>query len=153
MSHGFKIFFKAVWMLLALLGVAVGLWVFHTQPMYDGQLRREGLKASVNIKRDTADVAHIFAQNNHDAAFALGFAHAQDRSWQLEFNRRVMHGELSEILGEATLPTDKLMRILGLMHVAQQQLDLLPAEVREHLQAYSDGINAFHANRPQGLPP
>jgi len=153
MSHWLKIFFKAVCMLLALLSAAFGLWVFHAQPMYDGQLRSEGLKASVNIKRDTADVVHIFAQSNHDAAFALGFAHAQDRSWQLEFNRRVMRGELSEILGEATLPTDKLMRTLGLMQVAQQQLDLLPSDVRAHLQAYSDGINAFHANRPQGLPP
>ena len=153
MSRWLTRIFKAVLLLLVLLGAALGLWVFHAQPMYDGQLRSEGLKVSVNIKRDTSDVVHIFAQSNRDAAFALGFAHAQDRSWQLEFNRRVMHGELSEILGEATLPTDKLMRTLGLMRVAQQQLDLLPAEVREHLQAYSDGINAFHANRPQGLPP
>jgi len=153
MSRWLTRIFKAVLLLLVLLGAAFGLWVFHTQPLYDGQLRSEGLKASVHIKRDTSDVVHIFAQSNRDAAFALGFAHAQDRSWQLEFNRRVMHGELSEILGEATLPTDKLMRTLGLMRVAQQQLDLLPAEVREHLQAYSDGIHAFHANRPQGLPP
>jgi penicillin amidase len=111
------------------------------------------LKQPVNIKRDASDVVHIFAQSNRDAAFALGFAHAQDRSWQMEFNRRIMHGELSEILGDVTLPTDKLMRTLGLMQVAQQQLDQLPAEVREQLQAYSDGVNAFHANRPQGLPP
>lgn len=153
MSRWLKRIFKALLWGFAALVAGLGLWVFHTQPMYDGQLTSEGLKQPVNIKRDAADVVHIFAQSNRDAAFALGFAHAQDRSWQMEFNRRLMRGELSEILGEATLPTDKLMRTLGLMQVAQQQLDQLPADVREQLQAYSDGVNAFHANRPQGLPP
>jgi penicillin amidase len=153
MSRWLKRIFKTLLWGVAALIAGLGLWVFHTQPMYDGQLTSEGLKQPVNIKRDAADVVHIFAQSNRDAAFALGFAHAQDRSWQMEFNRRIMHGELSEVLGEATLPTDKLMRTLGLMQVAQQQLDQLPADVREQLQAYSDGVNAFHANRPQGLPP
>jgi penicillin amidase len=153
MTRGFKRVLKALLGLLALLAAGLGLWVFHTQPMYDGQLKSEGLKEPVHIKRDVADVVHLFAQNDRDAAFALGFAHAQDRSWQLEFNRRVMQGELSEILGETTLPTDKLIRTLGLMQAAQKQLERLPADVREQLQAYSDGINAYHANRPQGLPP
>ncbi len=153
MSRWLKRIFKALLWGFAALVAGLGLWVFHTQPMYDGQLTSEGLKQPVRIKRDAADVVHIFAQSNRDAAFALGFAHAQDRSWQMEFNRRIMHGELSEILGDVTLPTDKLMRTLGLMQVAQQQLDQLPAEVREQLQAYSDGVNAFHANSPQGLPP
>mgnify|MGYP000381977068 FL=1 len=153
MSRWLKRIFKALLWGIAALIAGLGLWVFHTQPMYDGQLTSEGLKQPVTIKRDAADVVHIFAQSNRDAAFALGFAHAQDRSWQMEFNRRLMRGELSEILGEATLATDKLMRTLSLMQVAQQQLDQLPADVREQLQAYSDGVNAFHANRPQGLPP
>ncbi len=153
MTQWLKRIFKGLLALLLVLSAGMALWVFHTQPMYDGQLRTAGLRQAVDLRRDASDVVHIAAKNNHDAAFALGFAHAQDRSWQLEFNRRVMRGELSEILGEATLPTDKLMRTLGLMRVAQQQLDQLPADVRELLQAYSDGVNAFHANRPQGLPP
>jgi penicillin amidase len=153
MSRWLKRIFKALLWGFAALVAGFGLWVFHTQPMYDGQLTSEGLKQPVNIKRDASDVVHIFAQSNRDAAFALGFAHAQDRSWQMEFNRRIMHGKLSEILGDVTLPTDKLMRTLGLMQVAQQQLDQLPVDVQEQLQAYSDGVNAFHANRPQGLPP
>ena len=153
MTHWLQLLFKAfIWLLLA-LAAALGLWVFHTQPMYDGKLAVKGLSAAVDIQRDNAGVVHIMAASERDAAFALGFAHAQDRSWQLEFNRRVMRGELSEILGEATLPTDKLMRTLGLMQAAQQQLERLPNEVREQLNAYSEGVNAFHANRPQGLPP
>ena len=44
----------------------------------------------------------IQAQSARDAWFSLGYVHAQERGWQLEFNRRVMHGELSEVLGPAT---------------------------------------------------
>ena len=140
------------WLVLA-LAASLGLWVYHTQPLYDGQLATPGLQEPVAIQRDAAGVVHIQARNDIDAAFALGFSHAQDRSWQLEFNRRLMRGELSEILGEVTLPTDKLMRTLGLMPAAQAQLSRLPAEVVAQLQAYAKGVNAFHAHRPQGLPP
>ena len=153
MTRWLKIIAKAtMWLMLATAAV-VGLWVFHTQPMYDGKLVYKQLSAPVDIHRDAAGVVHISANTERDAAFALGFSHAQDRSWQLEFNRRVLRGELSEILGEATLPTDKLMRTLGLIQAAQQQLERLPTDIRDQLTAYSDGVNAFHANRPQGLPP
>ncbi len=153
MTRWLKLTFKAtVWLMLAVVA-CIGLWVFHTQPMYDGKLVYKNLSAPVEIKRDPAGVVHILANTDRDAAFALGFSHAQDRSWQLEFNRRVLHGELSEILGETTLPTDKLIRTLGVMQAAQEQLDRLPADVRDQLSAYSEGVNAFHANRPQGLPP
>lgn len=128
-------------------------WVMYTQPMHDGEQITQGLQARVDIRRDAAGVTHLFAANDRDAAFALGFTHAQDRSWQLAFNRRLMRGELSELLGEVTLPTDKLMRTLGLMQAAQQQLARLPSDVRDQLEAYSLGVNAFHANRRRGLPP
>ena len=153
MTRWFNWMFKILVGGVSAIAIVFGVWVFHTQPLYDGSLKTEGLSQPVQVKRDSADVVHIFAQSNRDAAFALGFAHAQDRSWQLEFNRRLMRGELSEILGEVTLPTDKLMRTLGLMQAAQKQLALLPADVRDQLAAYSAGIQAFHANRPQGLPP
>ena len=153
MMHWLHILFKVLLWLLLALSAALGWWVFHTQPTYDGKLPVKGLSAPANIQRDAAGVVHIAALTDRDAAFALGFSHAQDRSWQLEFNRRLMQGELSEILGETTLPTDKLMRTLGLMQAAQQQLERLPADVRDQLNAYSEGVKAFHANRPQGLPP
>lgn len=61
--------------------------------------------------------------------------HAQERTWQLEFNRRVMHGELSEVFGPATLETDKLMRTLDIMGTAKRQYAGLPLYAQEALQA------------------
>ena len=64
-----------------------------------------------------------------------------------------MHGELSEILGPGTLDTDKLMRTLGIMPSAQAQWEQLPTQARTLLKAYADGVNSFHAQSGQALPP
>ena len=97
------------------------------------------------MRRDASDVTHIQADSLADAYFAIGWVHAQERGWQLEFNRRLLRGELSEVLGPATLETDKLMRTLGLRHAAQAQWERLPPDAKLLLQAYARGINAFHA--------
>ena len=139
--------------LLALLLAGAAIYVARSFPTLDGELKTPGLQQPVAIERDRADVTHIKAQTAHDAWFAIGYVHAQERGWQLEFNRRVMHGELSEVLGEATLETDKLMRTLGVMRAAQKQFDGLSPDTQAALQAYADGINAFYANTAQALQP
>ena len=147
---------RSAWALLGLLLVlaaAAGIYAWRTFPQLDGELKTPGLAASVTVQRDGADVTHIKAGSARDAWFALGYVHAQERGWQLEFNRRVMHGELSQVLGPATLETDKLLRTLGVMRAARAQLAGLPADAKESLQAYSDGINAFYANTSQALSP
>ncbi|RZJ12830.1 MAG: penicillin acylase family protein, partial [Haliea sp.] len=146
-----------LWLVLGVLVLAsaagLGLYAWKAFPQLDGQLTARGLRAPVTVARDGADVTHILATSTHDAWFSLGYVHAQERGWQLEFNRRVMHGELSEMLGESTLDTDKLMRTLGIARAAQRQWAQLPPEGRQATQAYSDGINAFHAANPQALSP
>ena len=142
---------------LVLSGLTAGGYVMvqmvHSLPRLDGQLTLPGLSASVQVNRDSADVLHIQAASAVDAWRALGFVHAQERGWQLEFNRRLMHGELSEILGPATLETDKLMRTLGIVQAARVQLDGLSPESRQALQAYSEGIAAAHASGAAGQSP
>ncbi len=147
---------RIFWFLLSalvVLSAALGAWMYKTSPQYDGEIKVGGLEHPITVGRDEDEVVHIQAASMREAAFGLGFAHAQDRSWQLEFNRRLMHGELSEILGDVTLPTDKLIRTLGIRQAAQRQYDKLPAEVQDVLKAYSEGINAFHAHRTSALPP
>ncbi len=147
---------RSDWALLGMLvalSVAGGIYVTRTFPQLDGALKTPGLGAAVTVQRDGADVTHIQARSMRDSWFALGYVHAQERGWQLEFNRRVMHGELSEVLGPATLETDKLLRTLGIMRAARAQLADLPAAAKESLQAYSDGINAFYASSSQALSP
>ena len=147
----FKRFLWLLVALLVLLACAAGVYVNRTFVKLDGELKVAGLKAPVAVARDAADVTHISAKTPGDAWFAIGYVHAQERGWQLEFNRRVMRGELSEAFGAATLDTDKLLRALGIMQAAERQWQGLPAEGRDALQAYSDGINAFYAQLNQAL--
>lgn len=139
---------------LALLaGAAAAVYGVRALPRMDGKLEVAGLARSVWVRRDAADVTHIRAESPQDVWRGLGFVHAQERGWQLEFNRRLMQGRLSEILGPATLELDKLMRSLDIHGAARRQYQALPLSVQEAMQAYSQGIAAFHAKPSQAAAP
>ena len=134
--------------------VATGLWYRQaSQPLHEGTLRLEGLDATVEVRRDEQGIPTIVADNERDATFALGFLHAQDRLWQMEFNRRLAAGRLSELLGAAALPTDKFLRTLGIRRAAQRSYETLDESHRLLVDAYVDGVNAFLASRSGPLPP
>ena len=86
---------------------------------------------------------HIFASTDHDAFMALGYVHAQDRLWQMEMNRRIGAGRLSELLGDATLDIDKFQRTLGYYRAAEGDYKALSARSRMALDAYAAGVNAW----------
>ncbi|MGE5270328.1 MAG: penicillin acylase family protein [Thiohalocapsa sp.] len=140
---------------LSLLVLVAGLYLYlrSSLPQVDGTIAVHGLTAAVTIARDADGVPLITAANDADAAFGLGFAHAQDRLFQMEAMRRYGAGRLSEIFGEATLATDRQMRVLGLYRLAAAELAHLSAPVRRGLEAYAAGVNAFLATRSGALPP
>jgi penicillin amidase len=111
-------------------------------PLTQGSLRLNGLHAPVEVLRDGLGIPHIFARNTRDSLFAQGFVHAQDRLWQMDFNRRLVQGRLAELLGEGALGYDRSMRTLGLRQVAEQEATLMQAQYRQEMQAYCDGVNA-----------
>ncbi len=110
-------------------------------PFVDNKLAAPGVEKPVKIRRDENGVAHIVAETDSDAYFALGYVHAQDRFWQMEMMRRFGAGRLAEILGGAALPSDKWMRTLGLYELAERQVKDLPAPVHGALEAYAKGVN------------
>ena len=114
-----------------------------SNPMISGSLNLRGLSGPVTITRDAWGVPHIRARaSDADALYALGFVHAQDRLWQMEFQRRVAQGRLSEVLGEAALPQDKFLRTWGFYRAAQSALPALSARSRTLISAYTAGVNA-----------
>ena len=145
--------FVALALLLALIAVAGYAWLRQSLPQLDGTLALSGLKAPVEIVRDRYGVPHIYAGSVEDAYFALGFVHAQDRLWQMEMNRRIGSGRMSEVLGAATLDADKFLRTLGVHRVAEATLESLSPKARSQLDAYAAGVNAFLAQRSGPLPP
>lgn len=139
----------ALWALgLVLLAVsALGTLLMATLPKLDGAISMRGPSAGIEIQRDEMGIVTIRAGSDADAAFALGYAHAQDRMFQMELTRRLGAGRLSEVIGAPTVETDRFMRRLGLYRAAEANLAHLPEDVRQLLQAYADGVNAYLARR------
>jgi len=129
------------------------MWMRGSLPDMNGEIVVAGLGDRVKIVRDRNGIPHIYGNSDKDAWFGLGFAHAQDRLWQMEMNRRIGAGRLSEILGDKTIGTDKFLRTLSVYHFAKRTVDNLDATTRAVLQAYADGINAFIAVNDGPLPP
>jgi len=73
-----------------LAGSVASLYVLRSLPTMDGQLTLTGLRHPVDVRRDESDVTHVVGSDPRDVWMALGYVHAQERTWQLDFNRRVM---------------------------------------------------------------
>ena len=130
-------------LLLAFLAACIGYYLAsRSLPDYNARFTVEGLDGPVEIVRDNANVPHIFGSSDEDVYFGLGFAHAQDRLWQITMARRAAQGRLSEIFGARTLKTDQLLRRFGLYEAASASVASLDAETIAALEAYSAGINA-----------
>ncbi|WP_417721368.1 penicillin acylase family protein [Salipiger sp.] len=125
--------------------IAVGLVYYlasRSLPDYDKTLAVKGTEGEIEIVRDNAGVPHIFAGTDSDAFFGLGYAHAQDRLWQMTLMRRTVQGRLSELFGRRTLETDTLMRRLDLYGLAVRSVAAQDARTRAALTAYAAGVNA-----------
>ena len=111
-------------------------------PNYNQSFVSNKINDQVEIIRDSSNIPHIFSENINDVFFGLGYAHAQDRFWQLNILRRSAQGRLSEIFGQKTLQLDELVRRLDIYNLARLSLKHQSEQTKSILKAYSSGINA-----------
>jgi len=128
---------------LVLVAGATGWWMLRASlPQLDGQAQLTGLTNTVTIERDALGIPTIRAADWLDAVRAQGFVHAQDRYFQMDLTRRAVAGELSELVGEATVPNDAYQRMFRFRARAEQRLAQLSPDHRAMLDAYTEGVNA-----------
>ncbi|HEY3908399.1 MAG TPA: penicillin acylase family protein [Stellaceae bacterium] len=138
-----------------LLFAAGGVYLYlrSSLPQTAGRIELRGPKSVIRIARDADGIPTITAQDDDDAAFGLGFVHAQDRLFQMELQRRYAAGRLAEIFGPQAVPVDKQMRVLGLYRAAEAEIRYLSPEVNRAFRAYAAGVDAFLAQHHGALPP
>lgn len=113
----------------------------------EGEVEVEGLSGVALIHRNAYGIPHITAQSENDAYFGIGYAHAQDRLWQMDYLRRVGRGRLAEILGRRLLEHDIFLRAMRFDSLAARLAASLAPESRAALEAYAAGVNAYIATR------
>ena len=135
--------FGALAALAVLVGFGLYFFLARSLPDYTESFTIPGVSGEVEIVRNTHNVPHIFAEHETDVFFGLGFAHAQDRLWQMQMLRRTAQGRLSEMFGRRTLRTDELMRRLDLYGLARSSVNAQDSQTQAALQSYAEGVNAW----------
>lgn len=122
-------------------------------PQYKGDLVASGLISDVTVYRDERGMPHIYATNDHDLYFSVGFVTAQERLWFMDLIRRATTGRLSEVLGDKLVETDKFSRCLKMTEKSKMLLSREDPAIISYMQAYADGVNAYITAAGKKLPP
>lgn len=128
--------------LIVIAGAAAWLTLRASLPRIEGAAPLAGLGAPVAIERDAAGVPVIRGATRADVARATGYAHAQDRLFQMDLLRRTGAGELAAILGASLIDADRAIRPHQFRQRAREALATAEAGERELLEAYAEGVNA-----------
>lgn len=114
-------------------------------PALDGHAKSQALTAQSTLSRDGIGQAVITAKSRQDAAFTLGYAHGQDRFFQMDLLRRNAAGELSELFGEGALELDKSLRFHQFRQRSEQIIAAMNKADRALLEVYAQGVNEGRA--------
>ncbi|MEH6582288.1 MAG: penicillin acylase family protein [Halioglobus sp.] len=118
----------------------------------EGSLEMPSLHSEVRVLRDESGVPYIYADSLDDALTAQGFLHGQDRMFQMEMQKYLAHGRLSELIGERGLEMDRIVRLLNMTGFAREQMEKISDEERNYLQRYLNGLNDFITEREDEFP-
>lgn len=118
----------------------------------DGDIRLAGLGSEVQVIRDPAGIAHIYANNEEDLFFAQGFVAAQDRLWEIDIWRRYAEGRAAEIVGPERFKTDRLYRLMKYRGSRTEDLDSYHPEADDIFTSFAAGVNAYIEHRGDNLP-
>ncbi len=108
---------------------------------------------SVELLRDTDGIQHVFAETSEGAYFGAGYAAAEDRMFQMDFNRKFTQGRLNELYYKFGTSPDVLaynnslfahdftMRVYGFSKHNKTVISNMADPYRKYLEAYTRGVN------------
>ena len=134
----------AATLMVLVVGLVLAAWlaVRGSLPTLEGRRVVQGVAGAVTLERDALGALTVTGARRADVAFGLGYAHGQDRYFQMDLLRRAAAGELSALLGRGTLEVDRRLRVHRLRAVAHAAAASATPEQRDLLEAYAKGVNA-----------
>lgn len=107
----------------------------------------------LKINYDQRGVPHIFADNEQDLAYGMGFTHAKDRQFQLEMLRRTVKGRLCEVVGWKAVRSDRFWLKFDFEAKSKSAFEKLKQEDPELasiFEAYAEGFNYYISQQKIG---
>jgi len=101
------------------------------------------------LRYDDAGVPHVSADDERALYFAAGFAQGADRLFQMDLQRRQMRGQLSAVVGEIALPSDRFRVAMDFAGAAEATWDRLEGStVGDYVEAFTEGVNRHLPETP-----
>ena len=125
-----------------------------SKPSNNGIVNISNVLDSVTVLKDQWGIPHIEAKNQHDAIFTYGYTIAKDRLFQMDLQRRLARGELSEILGKDLVKIDKMLRTYMIVHHAEKYIadsSNISPEALKYVDAFIEGINYLIKTGPKSI--
>jgi acyl-homoserine lactone acylase PvdQ len=107
---------------------------------------------TATIYRDEFGIPHIFAATLEDAAYAIGYAQAEDRLEELLKNYRRARGTMAEVFGPGSFQDDLRQRVMRHAEISQARYGEISPKMRGVIAAYQDGIKHFMRDHPEHVP-
>jgi penicillin G amidase len=103
----------------------------------------ESSHGPATVRYDAYGVPRIEAETEPAVYFAVGYAQGFDRLAQLDLQRRVMRGQISELAGEGTLADDEFHIAMDFVGAAEATWEyVVDTPAGPLVEAYADGVNA-----------
>lgn len=141
MAKIIKVFLLCSLSLIPMLILSVYVGLHLSLPELSGERYSAYISKEITLERDRLGSAIVTGNNRKDVAYGLGFAHGQDRFFQMDLLRRNSAGELAEIFGEKALSLDKHRRFHQFRKRAEGIVANMPMTQKKLLQAYANGVN------------
>ncbi len=123
-------------------------------PLDPAALIERATDYDVVIRRDEWGVPHVLGKTDADAAFGVGFAHAEDDYATIEEVAIATRGQLASIKGQQAAVSDYLVHLMRVWETVEARYDSdLSPEVRRVIEAYADGVNYYAALHPDRVVP
>ena len=115
-------------------------------------LRAAEAANEATLYRDEFGIPHVYAPTLEAAAFAVGYAQAEDRLEELLKNYRRANGTMSEVFGPGNFQNDTIARIFRHEEVSREKYGQLSAQARAVIESYQAGVKFFMKEHPEQVP-
>jgi acyl-homoserine lactone acylase PvdQ len=130
----------------------IALWLSLVLPLACPDSALAKGKREATIYRDEFGVPHVFAENLETAAYAVGYAQAEDRLEELLKNYRRATGTMAEVFGPSHYRNDLIQRIWRHGEISREKYNEITPKMRAVIEAYIEGLKRFMKEHPDQVP-